>query len=154
MLAKNTKTVKEELEEKIIAFFKDNPDVFNSCIEELDNYNGYLGDDRYYPMDELDELFEGESNTFVLQRAFYGWDDDTWTINAYGDKEHYNSFNPNRNYFYFNSYGNLVSSDFIDYSWKLDAWAVESMSENRYYIDSISDNAELEKLFDELEKLD
>lgn len=41
--------------EKIKAYFEENEEIFNACIEELDSYNGYLGDDRYYPMDELDE---------------------------------------------------------------------------------------------------
>lgn len=46
----NTKIEEEEKNmnatEKIIAWFKENEEVFNDCIEELDSYNGYLGDDR------------------------------------------------------------------------------------------------------------
>ena len=30
--------------DKIISYFKENEDVFNEVIEELDSYNGYLGD--------------------------------------------------------------------------------------------------------------
>ncbi len=42
--------------EKIIAYFEENEDIFNSCIEELDSFNGYLKDNRYYEMELLDEF--------------------------------------------------------------------------------------------------
>lgn len=32
----------------IIAFFRDNESAFCDAIEELDSYNGYLGDNRYF----------------------------------------------------------------------------------------------------------
>ena len=63
----------------------------------------------------------------------------------------YGAFNPNRDYFRYNGYGNLVSADYKDYTGMLDKYAVESMSENRSYVDSIDDNEELSALFDELE---
>ena len=136
--------------EKIIIYFKEHEELFNDCIEELDSYNGYLGDDRYYCMDELDELYNGTEPSEILFRAYYGHDDDTYTTDA-SDNKTYGEFNPNREYFYFNGYGNLVSSDYKDYSAHLDEWAIEAMSENRYYIDSIDADAELSELFDQLE---
>ena len=120
-------------------------------MEELDSYNGYLGDDRYYNMDELNDLYSGQEPQEILFRAFYGFDADTWMTDSRGDKE-YRAFNPNREYFYFNGYGNLVSSDYKDYSDKLDGYAIEAMSENRNYIDSIEDDNILADLFDELEE--
>lgn len=137
--------------EKIIAYFEENEDVFNSCIEELDSYNGYLGDDRYYEMELLDEFYNGTDPLELLRRAYYGRDDDTWTTDSSGNKI-YGEFNPNRDYFYYNGYGNLVSSDYKDYTAHLDEYAVEAMSENRSYIDAIDSNPDLAKLFDELEK--
>lgn len=136
---------------KIIEFFNENDEIFNACIEELDSYNGYLNDDRYYSMDELDEIYNGTDPLEILRRAYYGRDDDTWTTDASGNKT-YGEFNPNREYFYYNGYGNLVSSDYKDYSAHLDHYAIEEMSENRYYIDTIDDNDELSALFDELEE--
>lgn len=136
---------------KIIAYFEENDEIFNACIEELDSYNGYLNDDRYYSMDELDELYSGTEPLEILRRAYYGRDDDTWTTDASGNKI-YGEFNPNREYFTFNGYGNLVSSDYKDYSAHLDHYAIEEMSDNRYYIDTIDDNDELSALFDELEE--
>lgn len=137
--------------EKIIEYFEENEEVFNACIEELDSYNGYLNDDRYYLMEDLNEFYNGTDPIELLYRAYYGRDDDTWTTDARGDKT-YGEFNPNREYFYYNGYGNLVSSDYKDYSAHLDRYAIESMSENRSYIDSIESDEELSALFDELEE--
>lgn len=135
---------------KIIAYFTDNEDLFNACIEELDSYNGYLIDDRYYTMDELDELFSGQSPLEILQRSYFGHDEDTWTTDSYGNKN-YGEFNPNRDYFRFNGYGNLVSTNYKDYTDHLDEYAIKEMLENRYYIDSIDLDEDLKELFDELE---
>ena len=146
---KNTRTA-EKIMEKIIAYFDDHEDIYNAAAEELDAYNGYLGDDRYYSMDELDDLYNGTEPTEILLRAFYGHDEDVWTINKYGEKE-YGPFNPNREYFKFNAYGNLVSSNYKDYSSLLDHYIIESILENRDYIDTINNDTELSELFDELE---
>lgn len=81
--------MRETTVKKIIDYFNNNEDLFNSCMEELDNYNGY---------------------------------------------------------------GNLVSCDYKDYTAQLDKYAVEAMSENRQYIDTIENNNELNALFDELEQ--
>lgn len=139
-MKKTTRTA-EEITKEIIEYFKNNEEIFNDCIEELDNYNGYLGDNRYYFMDNLDEIYKDELPTEILYRAFYGKDDDT-----------NGEFNPNREYFYYNGYGNLVSSNYKNYSLLLDNFAIEVMSENRDYIDSIDSNEDLQKLFDELEE--
>lgn len=143
--------MREHIINEIIAYFEEHENRFNECMEELDSYNGYLNDDRYYSMDELDELFSTGTPSEILQRAYFGRDDDTWATDSSGNKT-YGEFNPMREYFYFNGYGNLVSSDYKDYSHKLDEWAIESMSENRAYIDSIEDDSELAALFDELEE--
>jgi hypothetical protein len=135
---------------KIIAYFEENEDVFNAAIEELDSYNGYLGDDRYYEMEYLNEFYNSTEPLELLQRAYFGRDDDTWTTDGSGKKT-YGEFNPNRDYFYYNGYGNLVSSDYKDYSAFLDHHAIESMNENKQYIYTIEENDELNALFEELE---
>ena len=140
----------EEITADIIEYFENNEDIFNDCIEELDSYNGYLGDYRYYSMDELDELYNGTEPSELLRRAFYGYDEETYTTDRDGNKT-YGAFNPNRDYFRYNGYGNLVSADYKDYSGMLEPFAIEVMSENRSYIDSIDDNEKLTALFDELE---
>lgn len=140
----------EEITADIIEFFENNDDIFTECIEELDSYNGYLGDDRYYSMDELDEFYNGVEPSEILRRAYYGHDAETYTTDASGNKE-YGAFNPNRNYFTYNGYGNLVSADYNDYSAHLDGYTIEAMNENRQYIDTIESDTELAALFDELE---
>ena len=145
----NTRT-KEAIINDIIKLFAESEELFNDCIEELDGYNGYLGDDRYYSMDELDELHNGTEPSELLRRAFYGYDEETYITDRDGNKT-YGAFNPNRDYFRYNGYGNLVSADYKDYTGMLEPFAIEVMRENRDYIDSIDDNEELTALFDELE---
>lgn len=145
-----TTTKNETRTADIIAFFKDNEDLFNEAIEELDAYNGYLGDNRYYTMDELDECFIGTEPSEILRRAYYGYDEETYTTDGSGNRE-YGQFNPNRDYFTYNGYGNLVSADYKDYTGYLDKYAIEAISENRHYINSIEQSDELAALFDELE---
>jgi hypothetical protein len=137
--------------EKIIEYFEQNEDTFTEAIEELDCYNGYLGDDRYYEMEMLTEFYSGSDPVELLQRAFFGRDDENWYRKENGEKV-YGPFNPNRTYFYYNGYGNLVSANYKDYSGYLDAYAVEAMLENREYIDPLKWDDELAALFDELEK--
>ena len=144
---------REEIIEKIIAFFDENEDALTDCIEELDNYNGYLDDKRFYSMDELNEYFRDTDPIDILYRAFYGHDDDTWTTDDHGSKT-YGDFNPNRDFFYYNGYGNLVSTDYKDYSAYNDKWLVEKLADNRAEIDSIEDYDELSELFDELENIE
>lgn len=143
----------EEVTADIIEFFENNEDIYNEVIEGLDGYNGYLGDNRYFSMDELDELYTGTEPSEILRQAFFGYDEETYTTDRDGNKT-YGAFNPNREYFRYNGYGNLVSADYKDYSGQLDKYAVESMSENRYYIDSIEQSDELAALFDELEEVE
>lgn len=144
-------TRKEQIISKIIEYFNDNEEIFNECIEELDSYNGYLGDDRYYLMEELNEFYNGQKPIEILYRAFYGRDDDTYTTDSSGNKT-YGEFNPNREYFYYNGYGNLVSSNYKDYSDKLDEYFIKDLSENRDNIYCIDDNENLKQLLDELEE--
>ena len=146
---------KEKITEEIIAYFDEHEDIYNEVAEELDAYNGYLGngylgDDRYYSMDELDDLYNGTEPSEILARALYGYDEETYNTDANGNRE-YGPFNPNREYFRYNGYGNLVSADYKDYSGLLDHYIIESMLENRDYIDTIDNDTELSELFDELE---
>lgn len=137
----------------IISYLEDNTDVLSACVEQLDSYNGYLGDDRYYQMDEINDLYSGTDPIELLYRAFYGYDEENFTINAHGEKE-YSEFNPNRNYFRFNGYGNFVSCDYPDYSDKLDAELVDELQSYRLEVDAIDDNTDLARLFDELDAID
>lgn len=118
----------KSINEKLKELFEQDEELFNNTIEELDGWNGYLNDNRYYSMDELNDLLSGSEPIEILNRAFFGRDD-TWHRDEHGQK-HYGEFNPNREYFYFNGYGNLVSSDYKDYSYLLDDYFIGSLLEN------------------------
>lgn len=141
----NKNEQRQEIINEIKQYFKENPDTFNDCITELDSYNGWLGNSRCYEMYMLDfdEFFSGCAPLEVLQRAFFGHDDDSR-----------GGFNPNSDYFYFNGYGNLVSTNYPDYSSFLDDYVIESMIKNRNEIDTIDTNDELKQLFDKVEEID
>lgn len=138
------------VEKKIIEYFEENDDVFTTMIESLNSWNGWLNDDEIYPMEMIDEIYSKPSE--AMARAYYGYDAENYTTDADGTK-HYGEFNPNRDYFYFNGYGNLVSCDHIDYS---DYLTVETIREmQNEYIHIMQDApGELDDLFDELEKED
>lgn len=144
---KNTRTA-EEIREEIRTYFEINEEEFNTVIEELDSYNGYLGDDRYFEMYELDEFYRDTEPTELLARAFYGYDE------MYTDKDgrHAEAFNPNRDYFKYNGYGNLVSTDGKDYSSHLDDYFIDELIENACNLYEIP--AEVEELIEELEEIE
>ena len=147
----NKKVTIKEAYEIIINYLEENEVIFAAALEELDTYNGYLGDDRYYDMEMLDEFYHDTEPSELLRRAFYGYDEDAWDCDAHGDK-HYRAFNPNRDYFRYNGYGNLVSADYKDYSAQLDEYAIEAMLDNIDYIDTIDDDDELRALFEALQQ--
>lgn len=139
----------------VLKYFKENEDEFNDAIESLDSYNGYLGDDRYYNITELFDFYGGglsnkdarENFENLLNRIYFGHDADNWHYDPHGEKE-YGSFNPLRDYFTYNGYGNLVSTDFKDYSARLDEYFVESLYDCK---DNISLPSEVEELFELIE---
>ena len=118
--------------ELLMELFKSDEELFNSTIEELDSYNGYLGDDRYYEMYMLPEMMDSTNIFTLLNMAYFGNDENYHTDN-YGTK-HYESFNPNRNYFYFNGYGNLCSATYKDYSAHLDDYFIDTIIENQNHL--------------------
>lgn len=112
--------LRNEAIKKILNYFKENEDDFNDAIQVLDDYNGYLNDDRIYPMEFLNSFYENADADEILRCAFYGYNGDYTN----GDGNHPEPFNPNADYFYYNGYGNLVSTNYIDYSDRLDEWFI------------------------------
>lgn len=140
---------RNEAIEAIINYFEENMDEFEGVIEELDGYSGILGDDRYYYMNEIDELYRGVEPTELMNRIFYGHDEDTWTTDANGEKT-YGEFNPNRSYFTYNGYGNLVSTDYKDYSDHLDKWFAQDLIENESHLYEIP--ADIEEIINSIDE--
>lgn len=87
---------KDELRKELAEYLQENEDAFFELLEELDNWDGYLNGDRWYPMYELDELLYGKTPLEVLNCVS-------------------SDFNVNDEYFKDGIYG-LESSDYVDYS--------------------------------------
>ena len=104
-----TQTQIAQIAEALEAYFKDNEDNAVRVCEEQELFNE---DDRWFEMELLDEIYADEKPLELLRRVFYGYDADT----SDPDNGKYLEFNPNRDYFRYNGYGNLVSSDYKDYS--------------------------------------
>lgn len=120
----------KEIRQELKDLFEEDNALFNETIEELDSYNGYLGNDRYYFMENLtDYIDKSDLWNSLIYRMFYGRDDDCYITNSQGEKE-YSQFNPNREYYYYDDY-------FID-----------DLLENRSYL---SLDTDVEALLDELE---
>ena len=137
-----------EMLEQAQSYFEDNEEEFIRIIEELDSWNGYLGDDRYYSMDELYDFYSVNNREVfdnLLNRIYYGHDADNWHTDSHGEKE-YGEFCPNREYFTYNGYGNLVSTDYKDYSSYLTKSFVEAVYDNQSHL-TIPE--ELQEIFDE-----
>lgn len=137
---------RENAIDTIRKYFEENEAEFNETIQELDGYNGILGDDRYYPMEYLDELYAETAPSELLARVFYGHDADTSDT----QNGRYSEFNPNREYFTYNGYGNLVSSDYVDYSAHLDDYFVSDLIDHADDIYCIPD--EVKEIIDNIEE--
>lgn len=138
----------KEIRQELKDLFEEDNTLFNEAIEELDSYNGYLGDDRYYFMEDLTNYINtSDLWNSLIYRMFYGRDDDSFITDSSGNKE-YQQFNPNRDYFYYDGYCNLVSTDYKDYSSYLDDYFIDNLLENRSYLNI---DADIEALLDELE---
>lgn len=75
--------------------FISNTKAVQEALENIDSYNGVLGDDRYYPMDMIDDFFIDKKPSEILSELSV-------------------SFNYNDDYFQFTPYG-MVSTNKVDY---------------------------------------
>lgn len=64
----------EELRERAIEELKENDDLFVSCVEALDSWNGYADGFRAYPMYMIDELFGNMKVSEFLDSLASGFD--------------------------------------------------------------------------------
>lgn len=75
--------------DKAIDVLEGDDDAFVEACEELDNWNGFLGDSRCEDMDMIDEFFNKPSDLL----------------------DQMNDFNPTDSYFYFTVYGVSTTDD-------------------------------------------
>ena len=88
------------IESRMIDYWKAHNDSFSRVCEDLDSYDGFLGDNRLYPMDEFDDLLGDKKPSEVVSMIdsddFCYWDNYFWW-DAYGlhstdEKEYFNDF--------------------------------------------------------------
>lgn len=125
---------------RIIEYFKDNVDIFNRCIEQLDDSICYLGDERYYSMDDFDVVCYGMTAPEIAHRIYDGYDEDSVAV-----------FNPNRKYCRLSANGFFISSDEKNYTTYINESTVIKMCQYRTDIPEIYEHDDLLELFNELD---
>ena len=112
--------------DKLLAYYERNIEDFNNDIEELDGWNDCLYEDKIFSMDELDEVLQGIEPSEILRSALFGHDESQGKIKS--------TFNLNRDYFHYNGFGNLVSTDKRDYSDYLNDCFVQEIIDNKSHL--------------------
>lgn len=114
--------------DKAYAELENDSDAFCEACEELDSWNGFLGDDRCYDMGEIDELLYGKKPSEVIDMIT-------------------SDFNSNDDFFYFSIYGLESCNDRYDhYS---DNFSVDDVLDeliNIYNHVSLTENSTLDSL--------
>ena len=75
------------IEKKMTEYWKAHNDSFSRVCEELDSYDGFLDDNKVYPMDELDGHLYDKKPSEVLQMvdtSNFDYSDDYFHYNIYG----------------------------------------------------------------------
>lgn len=93
--------MKNAVVQNIKDWFKGHMNVFNEALEDLDDYNGYLGEARRTPMEEFDRRMRGLSPMEILDRTRIGFE--TNHKYFYWDGEKYRSTNWHGYYEYLKS---------------------------------------------------
>ena len=95
--------------------------------------NRCLYDDKLYSMYELDEVLQNIKPSDILCIALFGHDESQGKIKS--------TFNLDRDYFHYNGYGNLVSTDERDYSDYLNDYFIQEIIDNKSHL-SLSKGAQ------------
>ena len=129
------------MREKIIEAFKemDEGEVIRIWNEYCSNTNRW--DDAIMDGYEMEEWAKSEDVTNLLNRFYFGNDDGRENTSA----------NPNRNYFTFNGYGNIISFDYIynQYSNEFYYVSVEELADYIVENEESFYNDEIEEILDE-----
>ena len=84
------------IEKRMTDYWENHNDSFSQVCEDLDSYDGFLGNNKVYSMDELDELLEGYKPSEIIRMVD-------------------NDFNYSDNYFYYDGCGRICSTDEKEY---------------------------------------
>lgn len=114
----------------IKGWFLTHMELFNKALEDLDNYNGYLGSDRVFPMCELCDHMEGLSAMDVIDSVSAGFNTKDRFFKWYGK-----------------CYCSQNTKDYSDYVTEKTINAMAEVKERLCLVD----DKEIWKLFEELE---
>lgn len=83
-----SKAIEDKFEFELEEFVNGDEDDVTDVCEQIDSYNGFLDDDRYYPMNEIDEFvnIEGKSvlEVFDMFAGDFDSNDDYFQFGIYG----------------------------------------------------------------------
>lgn len=136
----------DDILDEIFEYFEKNNDKLIECIEELDKIEGFLGDQGYCEMSNLDKEFEGLTPTEIIKKLSRCCDLDDMYIDK-GIAFH-KPFNINRKYYKKDSNGNLLSTNEKDYY----CWIYECINEIDAYkneMEFTKNNKEVLDMIDE-----
>ena len=122
------------LQQELLNYYKRNSEDFADDIEELDSWNECLYEDKIFSMDELDEVLQDIEPSEILRSALFGHDESHGNLIK-------SSFNLNREYFHYNGFGNLVSTDERDYSDYLNDYFIQEIIDNKSHL-ALSEGAQ------------
>lgn len=116
----------------LMKYYEDHPQDFAHDLEELDDWNGRLGDDRLIPMNQLEYYLAGKSPLEIFQTALRG-----------ENEEDSRPFNMDDDYFYLDGYGNYISTNCRDYNETyLDESTVREILDNVNHLTCLSRGAQ------------
>jgi hypothetical protein len=125
----NTQERKEYIYNAMLDMIKADSDLLVEICEELDGWDGFLGDDRCYSMDEIDEILGDRKPSEVLNMVT-------------------SDFDFNDDYFYFSIYGLESCGDKADvYLDRFDHEEILDTYLDKYY------RCDLSRKYDDFEKL-
>jgi hypothetical protein len=130
MLRDNREALETYLYEEITNYLEENEQEFICIIEELGSWNGYLDGDRWEDMDFLDDYLCNEKPLDLLILG--------------------KNFNPYDDYFRFDVYGNLESTNYKEYNDYISDYFIDDIIENYQRLDIPGD---LDPLLMDLEKI-
>lgn len=132
---KTTSRASEEIKAELFDYLDNDRYVFINLLEDLDNWNGYLQDERSYPMYMLEEYHQGVTLSEFLKNLTYKFsiDDDFFRYTIYGLESETEEEREDR---YWANYGY--------------PWIVDDILKYRAHINEI--DIDLTNLLDELEQ--
>lgn len=118
--------------EALTKYYESHQQDFAHDLEQLDDWNGRLGDDRLIPMNQLEYYLAGKSPLEIFQTALRG-----------ENEEDSRPFNMDDDYFFFDGYGNFVSTNCRDYNETyLDESTVREILDNINHLACLSRGAQ------------